>query len=154
MVSPEQKLDSVVTAIERIVTKLDAMDTKFDRLDKRLNVLETKLEQKCDQLEKAANYKFDKIEVRLNALEKAKSESETAALMQESYNKRFNILLHGIEEDKDSAWEAPKATEVKFDSFLKNALKIERSTIQIIDIHRLPQHPVIKNGEKLIRPTV
>ena len=39
--------------------------------------------------------KFKKFEVK----------SEKAVLMQDSCNKCLNILFHGIEEDKDDAWE-------------------------------------------------
>ena len=38
--------------------------------------------------------------------------------MQESYNKRLNILVHGVEEDSDSTWETHETTFKKFDEFL------------------------------------
>ena len=42
---------------------------------------------------------------RIEKLEKFEIKSENAARMQESYNKRLNVLIHGVEEDKDVAWE-------------------------------------------------
>ena len=40
---------------------------------------------------------------RIEKLAKFEVESEKAARMQESHDKRLNVLIHGVEEDKDVA---------------------------------------------------
>jgi len=46
-------------------------------------------------------------------------------LMQESYNKRLNILIHGIEEDENQVWEKRETTNEKFENFLTDGLNID-----------------------------
>ena len=44
---------------------------------------------------------------------------------------------------------------LKFENLLKNELKIDDlDDIELIDIHRLPQHPLMKNGKRITRPIV
>ena len=79
---------------------------------------------------------------------------EKAALMQESYNKRLNILIHRIEEDEDSVWESHQKVLEKFDEFLKNALEVDPDDIAVADIHRLPQTPQSRKGVRVNRPII
>ena len=74
--------------------------------------------------------------------------------MQENYQKRMNILVYGIEEDQECAWETRQKTAEKFDHFLYDALKMDPDDVEIEEIHRLPQRPVIKDGKKVIRPII
>jgi len=68
--------------------------------------------------------------------------------MQEAYNNRLNILIHGIKEDGDNIWEKRDKTIEKFQDFLIQGLKIEYpDDVEFFDIHRLPQHPVKKDGK-------
>ena len=74
--------------------------------------------------------------------------------MQESYNKRLNILVHGRKEDGNKVGET-KETIAKFTNFVKEGLTIEDSNeIEYADIHRLPQHPVLRLGKKANRPII
>ena len=76
-------------------------------------------------------------------------------LAKELYDKRFNILVYGMEENLENAWETKYESERKFRNFLRDALKIPEShTISIADVHRLPQHSVSKNGERIHRPII
>ena len=60
-----------------------------------------------------------------------------SAVMQESYDKRLNILIHHIKEDNDSPWENHDTTVNKFQESLKKGLKIDDPEyIQFVDIHR------------------
>ena len=43
--------------------------------------------------------------------------------MKESYDKRLNILFHGIQ-DNNNVWEKREKTIEKFQNFLKNGLKL------------------------------
>jgi len=45
-------------------------------------------------------------------------------------------------------------TEQKFIAFLTEGLKLQPNDIMISDIHRLPQHPVYKNNEKVNQPII
>ena len=60
--------------------------------------------------------------------------------MREAYEKRLNILIHGLPE-KDNAWETREKTRIVFDNFLREGLKLDPSTVNLDDIHRLPQGP-------------
>ena len=82
---------------------------------------------------------------RIKKLESMIESYEKSAVMQESYDKRLNILIHGTKEDNDSPWEKQDTTVTKFQEFLKKGLKIDDpEDIEFVDIHRLPQYPVKK----------
>ena len=75
--------------------------------------------------------------------------------MQELYDKRLNILIHGIEEDGNNVWEKREKTIEKFAEFLEKGLKIENpDDVEFVDIHRLPQHPVNNRGKTFHRPMI
>ena len=63
--------------------------------------------------------------------------------MKESYDKRLNILIHGIQEDNNNVWEKKEKTIEKFQDFLKNGLKININEIKLSDIF---QQPITKNS--------
>ena len=80
---------------------------------------------------------------------------EKAKVMQESYDKRLNILIHGIRENSNNAWEKREETIAKFKNFLKNGLKMDDTEdVEYVYIYRLPQHPVKKNGKTVDRPII
>jgi len=74
-------------------------------------------------------------------------------LMQNSYSKRMNILIHGIDEIKDKN-ETKIQTKELFEDFLIFGLKINPATIGIADIQRLPQHKVLIRGIPATRPII
>ena len=47
-----------------------------------------------------------------------------------------------------------RKTIEKFQDFLKNGLKINPNEIKLLDIHRLPQQPITKNGRPVHRPII
>ena len=61
--------------------------------------------------------------------------------MKESYDKRLNILIHRIKEDVNQAWEKSDETVKMF----------QIDDVDYVDIHRLPQHPLKKNGKTVHR---
>ena len=65
--------------------------------------------------------KFETVIQRFLELEKFKADSDKVAIMQESYQKRMNILVHGIEEDQECVWEMRQKTAEKIDHFLCGA---------------------------------
>ena len=91
--SIEEKLDSFMTEITN----------NFAKLNERLDKFDAKLEKKYFELERNTKQKFETFNQRFLELEKFKADFEKAAIMQESYQKRMNILVHGIEEDQEYA---------------------------------------------------
>jgi len=63
-------------------------------------------------------------------------------------------LIHEVDELKDSDWETREMTLVIFEQFLKERLDLTLDKTRLIDIHRLPQRPVIKHGRKVNRPLI
>ena len=87
-------------------------------------------------------------------LEDVADKAKREALQQESYNKRLNLLIHGVEETEGSIWEKKSETQVKLNEFLKDGLKIDPITLPLADMHRLPQRPVIVRGKRINRPII
>ena len=103
---------------------------------------------------KPRQLKFRKINFLLKSEFESFVESDRIeGLMKELYDKRLNILVHGLEET-ESVWETKEKSKVIFETFLKEGLKIEPHLIHPIDVHRLPQHPVFKNQKKITRPII
>ena len=55
----------------------------------------------------------------------------------EAYDKRLNILVHGVEEEGS---EQKEQTRKKFEELLRNGLNTKPSAVSIVDIHRPPQY--------------
>ena len=73
-------------------------------------------------------------------------------LEREIYDKRFNLLIHGIKEDTESAFETKCESEAKLKQFLQNGLKIPNfHAVDVADMHRLPLHPITKNEKRITR---
>ena len=73
-------------------------------------------------------------------------------IIQETYSRNLNVLIHGVKED---VWKKREDTILKFENLLKKRLKInDPNDIELVDIHRLPQNPLIKNRQRVIRPVV
>ena len=85
----------------------------------------------------------------------AKTETvEKESVLREAYSKRMKLLIHGLGEKEGSEWETREETEGIYDKFLSNALDLLPEKFPLIDIHRLPQHPVTKNGANITRPII
>ena len=56
--------------------------------------------------------------------------------MQECYNERLNLLMHGVAE---KSWETKDQTKIVLKIFLFNGLLLDPEEIGVIDVHRLPQ---------------
>ena len=122
--------------------------------------MESVFSDKILALEKNMEMKTDisalaEIEKRLQTLEKVKNEQETNLVMQESYEKRLNILIHGLEENPTLAWEKVDETRKIVENFLSDGLQISNpSSISFVDLHRLPQRPIYRNRKKVTRPII
>ena len=119
-----------VTHIECISTKIETdFNAKFEKLD----------EKKLVEAEK-----YDALKQRVAKLERD-------SIMRESYDKRLNVLIHGL---KETERESKQQSKIIFEAFLKEALNLEHGSIKIIDLHRLPQRAVKKADKKVIRPII
>ena len=85
----------------------------------------------------------------------SRNENRKKLLRNEMYNKRLNILIHGLEENTRCTGETKETTEKMVYNFLNEALGIDNlKTIKFADVHRLPQHPVYRAGKKMNRPVI
>ena len=70
------------------------------------------------------------------SLNKFQKRTAQELLEKKIYDKRFNLLIHGIEEDTKSAWETKWESENKFKQFLQNGLKIPSfHAVAVADVH-------------------
>ena len=75
--------------------------------------------------------------------------------MQESYDKRLNILIHGLDENPTHPWEKVDETRKIVENFMSDGFQIANpSTISFVDLHRLPHTPICRNREKVTRPII
>ena len=146
MSSLEHKLDQILQKLAALEKKVDSCNTRIFKLENKTAALERNLTAKEESI--------DILDEKMNKFEKFVLDFENTAIMQESYNKRLNVLIHGIEEDEGNAWEKREATVQKFKTFLNDGLNINPDDIELDDIHRLPQHPIKKNGKTMHRPII
>ena len=171
----QSKLAGLIECVHSLADRVDNLTKRFDTFDSRMTGIETNI--------KEIEYEIDNIKKNKATVEQLKefktiSKQELAAFQQqltdlqnnltesriknqrdsianETYSKRFNILIHGLKENSLNVWETKSETEELVLDFLKNALKIENpQSIKFADVHRLPQHPVIRFGRKIIRPVI
>ena len=95
--------------------------------------------------------KVDKLEKLIKTYEEAALRKN---LFKEIYSKRFNLIIHGIEEEKNVAWEGREKTERLLNEFFTEGLQVNPHEIGIADFHRLPQHPIYRDQKKVDRPII
>ena len=74
---------------------------------------------------------------------------ERNKVMRESYDKRLNILVHGLKESENETKRQIKRTS---ETFLRDGLKLYPDAIKLVDVHRLPQRPLKIAGNMKTRP--
>ena len=141
-----------------LTSRIDNLEKTLLTVGARIDELEKKSNEKFEDIRICLNSKTDKDEVeeskiRLSILEEKNKQLETTAVMKESYEKRFNILIHGIPENSDNPCEAPIETLDRIHNFMNEGLNISNPmAIQLADYHRLPQRPLFKDGVRVNRP--
>jgi len=103
-----KKLDKILYSIEAFTKRIDSLDSKVETLDARLTTLEKNVNSRFNAIESSLIQKATEDDL-TDALERIEKSEETIlekrnAVMKESYEKRFNILIHGLDESNDSAW--------------------------------------------------
>ena len=158
--------DNKIEAINLQVTDLENnIQIRFQTIENSVKEsasnMEIKMLKDCIKkiegiLEKTAeDSDLDEAFQRLFLLEDLEKERTEQALMQESYDKRFNVLFHGLDEEVNSVWETRIETLEILHQFMRDGLNItDPSNIALADFHRLPQQPVMKDGVKVNRPII
>ena len=125
--------------------------TKFEALEERIEQLEAALKSKNNQINNVSD-NMKTLNCSLNKFQKCTAQE---LLEKEIYDKRFNLLIHCIKKDTESAWETKWEFENKFKQFLQNGLKLPKfPAVAVADVHRFPQHPITKNGKRITRPII
>ena len=164
-----EKLNQVLKAVDKLYKRMDNFYSKLDdfnlclvHLDKfnaKFEEIETSLNSKADTeavlATKTNSTDFEKIHDRLKKLEAQERERQTQAVMRESYEKRMNILIHGLSENFTSAWETRETTKSVIYQFMRDGLKIEDpEKITVAGYHRLPQKPIFNARKRRCRPVI
>ena len=59
---------------------------------------------------------------RLNRLERIELEKQDIVVMKESYERRLNVLIHGLRETNDSMWEEAEETQLTVRKLMQDDL--------------------------------
>ena len=97
------KLGKVLEAIATFTNRIDNLEKNMLNIGSRLDDLKKKFNGKLEDIDARLNFKADGNEIeelknRVIVLEKANRQTEASAVMKDSYEKRLNILIHGIPE--------------------------------------------------------
>ena len=162
-ISISEQLSKILTYMKTFSDNIAQLNDKTDYISEKLFSLEKETRKKFDEVEsklcskastascqRLAN-RINEVEAKLNSLT---ASSSTDALMKESYSKKLNILIHGLAEDESTVWEKRETTLQIFQKFLREGLQIKPEELSIADIHRLPQRPVLRNGQRKCRPII
>ena len=137
----ERKLGKVLRTLENLTERMDKLDFKLETFDNRLSKLESLFNNKIDKLEQALENisninDIDNIHTKLNKIEQQQIEQESKNLMQESYDKRLNLLIHGLKESNKTDWKTCESTRKTLYKFFQKFFQIKESrTIKLIDCH-------------------
>ena len=136
----EEILDNKADASE-----IDELKSTFDEYEEKINKIAEKkadvskledLKKRCDEQEQKIAELTDETKYYIEATKRDQ-------LSRDAYNKRFNLLVHGSEENPDNDWETRAQTNSIIQNFLTEALQLEKSNdLKRVDPHRLPQHPL------------
>ena len=98
-------------------------------------------------------YSFGKLKPQITKYLAAGDHEQAKDVMKESYDKRLNLLIHGIEEF--DAWKTLEKIKKLIYNFMKDGLLIDDLlTISLADYYHLPQQPIFRNNHKVHRPII
>ena len=141
-------MESLENKIHKYEARLRELNIKISTQNKTIKDISLKL------IDKASKNVFEDV---LDFIIDLKNQAEGAKrvyLQRESYSKRFNLLIHELDESKDSTSEPKAETQLIFDKFLTQGLHLDPIEIPLVDIHRKPQRPIVKNGKSFNRPII
>ena len=110
----EEKLDCILKGIENLTTRIDKVHSEFELFETRLSNLEKTFDDQIYKLDKKLETEVDctvleNLSLRLQNIEQQQITQQTKDLMQESLDKKLNLLIPGIEES--DAWETLEKTK-------------------------------------------
>jgi len=142
----EKTLNDVLSTVQQITKRLDSIEEKLEKFDNRIVEIDNKYATICTELES----NISSLDSNTKQLENSTAVLESAMTAncnnlnerlnecvyqinclrkennaRESYSKRLNILIHGVDELKEVAVETKKQTKEIFEQFLGNALEIQ-----------------------------
>ena len=100
----EKKVDEIIKRLNKVEQKVLKIDFKIDVVNEKLNLLEIKFENRSKEIYAILNTKADidlikQLNEKIKSFEKFQLNFKKGLLMKEYYDKRLNILIHGIQED-------------------------------------------------------
>ena len=87
----------------------------MDNFGIRLSQVESKLNERIEKVEKETVIvptivnNYEKLKDRVHALEIINQQAQNENIMRDSYSKRMNLLIHGLDESSE-AWESKSQT--------------------------------------------
>ena len=126
--SVEAKLDQILVCLETLTKRLDAIDAKYETVNARINEVEEKFDAKLNEVEhqvkdKVCRNEFNHLE---NQFKKQIESVYEENLMKETYDKRLNLLIHGLEESERMLGKQKIRLPKSFMTFSPKAFKLTR----------------------------
>ena len=118
----EKKIDAVLSSIKVLTERVKSIEDKFELFESTFLTIDRRLAQQDEKINNLTNEldiivklsDFNEIRDRVNCLEKIAEDARREALRQESYNKRLNLLVYGVEELPNTVRENKLQTQMKF----------------------------------------
>ena len=164
----EGKIDNIVTAIKNLTDtnvnlikriasleeKLDKYDDSIAEFNEKLAKQEHKIKNNNDLKEIVSLTDYHELRDRIARLEFEKKEAKKLELQRESYSKRLNLPIHGLDDVGSSVWETNTQTLDRFNKFMTDGLDLDPKSTSLVDIHRLPHRPIVEQGSNITRPII
>ena len=152
----DNKFDAILSAIEKLNEKVDRIEDKMDNFETRLSQVESMLNERVEKetvIVPTIVNNFEKLKDRVHALEIINQQAQNENIMRDSYSKRMNLLIHGLDESSE-AWESKSRTRDTLSKIFSDGLQLDFNHISLVNYHRLPQRPIFKRGKKITRPVI
>lgn len=162
----EEKMSNIDKLIEKKVAEaVESLTERTDEIQEQMNSTDVKIKnisasiKKCNEnIDELASHKLTDnnlplILERIKTLENVIQTNENDQIMRESYDKRLNLLIHGVKESV-GPWELKEKTKEILSNFMRDGLRIDPESISLIDYHRLPQRPIFRANKKVTRPII
>ena len=95
-VSIMNKLDVVLKAVNKINQRIDEVESKLDGFNRRLDNAELKVDAELNLQKQENDVKIINLSNQLAELQRFKEQREKEIMLQDSFNKRLNILNQTI----------------------------------------------------------
>ena len=86
--------NKILSALNNLTEKVNNLNARLDNLKKNFDEKLKKIENELQQ--KAPSFELNELKERIVQLETDKQEQDCLAIMKESYEKKFNILILGL----------------------------------------------------------